>query len=580
MNMNKISVLLLAGAVSGTMMAQDPTDAYRLSTTELNGTARFMSMGGAFGALGGDLSTLSQNPGGIGVYRSNEVGFTISLDMQHNTSTYANTSYSLNHTTFSFNNVGVVGTLRLRNKVMPNLNLGFTYNKAASFNRRYRGSVPQLKTSLSNYIAGIANNYNLTEPDVKTTDTYDPYTPGVNDRYVPWAPVLGYDSFLITPEEQHDGTTHWYGQFGDGTTGTGFFDVQESGSIDEYNIALGGNIANKVFWGMNFGIVDVDYTVSSIWQESLQKAYVYNPNYGRIGQQNADWIMDQLYNLTGSGFNYQLGVIVKPIQELRLGLAFHTPTYYNLTENYAPDQVDYTYNFKHNPALSEKDNYDGNDYAETNGGVSTYDKVRLQTPWRVIASVAGVIGSKCIVSFDYEWQGYKKMKFKEPNYYNYYNDYYDDYYGYDYYYGNLQSEAPYVAQPTPIQMANDAVRTIYRNSSTIRIGAEYRVLPQLSVRAGFNYNWSPVTSEAKSNLANIPSSGTFSYTLDNQTMYVTAGVGYRIKSFYVDAAYVYKHTSSTYTPFAADPYDMAATAMNAKLGLNNHKVVLSAGFKF
>ncbi len=45
-----------------------------------------MGMGGAFGALGGDLSTLSQNPAGIGVYRSNELGFTLDLDVQKSTS--------------------------------------------------------------------------------------------------------------------------------------------------------------------------------------------------------------------------------------------------------------------------------------------------------------------------------------------------------------------------------------------------------------------------------------------------------------------------------------------------------------
>ena len=60
-----------------TLSAQSPVDAYNLSQTELRGTARFMSMGGAFTALGGDLSTLNQNPAGIGIYRSSEVGLTL-----------------------------------------------------------------------------------------------------------------------------------------------------------------------------------------------------------------------------------------------------------------------------------------------------------------------------------------------------------------------------------------------------------------------------------------------------------------------------------------------------------------------
>lgn len=572
--MKKLSILVSLCLLAFAAAAQNPLDAYRLSQSDLRGTARFMSMGGAFGALGADLSTLSQNPGGIGVYRSSEVGFSIGLDCQNISTDYMGFKQSESQTKFYLDNIGIVGTLKLRNKTLMNLNIGFTYNKRASFSGRFSGGIPQLKTSLSNYIAGIANNYELTESDVKSTGSYDPYNPGVGDRYVPWAPIIAYDSYLINPEE-HNGRTTWQGQFGNGTSGFGNYAMQESGSIDEYNIALGGNISNKVFWGMNFQIVDVNYTVSSLWQENLKNAYVYNPNFGKTGIQDARWGMNNLYNVNGNGFTYELGVIVKPIQELRLGLAFHTPTYYNLTENYYPDRVAYTYNFKHNPELG-RDNTDGNDYAVTNDNVSTYNNTKLETPWRVIASVAGVIANKCIISFDYEWAGFKNMKFKEANDY-YYDDYWD--YGYDDYFMNTRADD--YAYQSATAAANECISTIYRNSSTFRIGAEYRVLPNFSVRAGYSYSTSPVTKEARLNLDNIPSTGTFTgYRLDNQTQYVTAGIGYHYKGFYVDAAYVYKYMSSGYTPFAADPADVANTAMNAQVSFNTSKVVLSAGFKF
>lgn len=74
------------GCLATGAFAQSAIDAYRFSQPDLRGTARFMGMGGAFGALGGDLSTLSQNPAGIGVYRSNELGFTLDLDVQKSTS--------------------------------------------------------------------------------------------------------------------------------------------------------------------------------------------------------------------------------------------------------------------------------------------------------------------------------------------------------------------------------------------------------------------------------------------------------------------------------------------------------------
>ena len=537
--------------------AQSPVDAYQISQNDLKGTARFMSMGGAFGALGGDLSTLSQNPAGIGVYRSNELGVSVDLDIQSATTNYMGLESNKKNTNFYLNNIGGVAAIRLNNKFLPNFNIGFTYNKGASFNRAYRGGIGSLKTSLSNYIAGIANSYELTEADVKSTNSYDPYNPGPQDRYVPWSAILGYDSYLISPEGP-EGQPNWQGQFGNGTQGSGFYNVRESGSLDEYNIAIGGNIANVLYWGMNFDIVSVDYNISSLWGESMRNAYVYNPEVGRVRQMDANWGMTNLYNMNGTGFNYQLGLIVKPIQQLRLGIAFHTPTYFNLTENFYAERVDYDYPFK-----------DGNYYAETNDGDPTYNKVNLQTPWKVIVSAAGVIGSKAIISMDYEWNSTRDMKYTEANDYSWgWNDW-DDW---GYYSNN---------SPTPEQEANNQIKVMYRNTNTIRVGAEYRVLPSLSIRAGYSWTSSPVTREAKDQLTNIPTAGTLAnFRLDNNTQYITCGLGYRYGGWYIDAAYVWKHMSSTYQPFAADPSNVAATLMDPKVTFSNSQIVLSTGFRF
>lgn len=554
--MKKYIIMALA-ALPVAVYAQSPVDAYQISQNDLKGTARFMSMGGAFGALGGDLSTLSQNPAGIGVYRSNELGVSVDLDVQSATTNYMGLEYNKKNTKFYLNNIGGVAAIRLNNKFLPNFNIGFTYNKGASFNRAYRGGIGSLKTSLSNYIAGIANSYELTEADVKSTNSYDPYNPGPQDRYVPWSAILGYDSYLISPEGP-EGQPNWQGQFGNGTQGSGFYNVRESGSLDEYNIAIGGNIANVLYWGMNFDIVSVDYNISSLWGESMRNAYVCNPEVGRVQQMDANWGMTNLYNMNGTGFNYQLGLIVKPIQELRLGIAFHTPTYFNLTENFYAERVDYDYPFK-----------DGNYFAETNDGNPTYNKINLQTPWKVIVSAAGVIGSKAIISMDYEWNSTRDMKYTEANDYSWgWNDWDDwGYYSYN--------------APTPEQEANNQIKVMYRNTNTIRVGAEYRVLPSLSLRAGYSWTSSPVTREAKDQLTNVPTAGTLAnFRLDNNTQYITCGLGYRYGGWYIDAAYVWKHMSSTFQPFAADPSNVAATLMDPKVTFCNSQIVLSTGFRF
>lgn len=95
---------------------------------------------------------------------------------------------------------------------------------------------------------------------------------------------------------------------GDGTTGTGSFDVTEKGSLDEYNISLGGNISNVVYWGMNFDIINLDYTMNARWGESLDNAYVpYNNSFERM---SSTFDLSNYYNVNGTGFNYQFGVIL------------------------------------------------------------------------------------------------------------------------------------------------------------------------------------------------------------------------------------------------------------------------------
>lgn len=78
-----ILIAALLGCYPFAMQSQSAFDVYSLSQSDLRGSARFMSMAGAFGALGGDLSVLNQNPGGIGIYRSSELGLTLNWDIQN-----------------------------------------------------------------------------------------------------------------------------------------------------------------------------------------------------------------------------------------------------------------------------------------------------------------------------------------------------------------------------------------------------------------------------------------------------------------------------------------------------------------
>lgn len=578
--MNKALTIFASAAVAAgvSASAQSVPVAYSLSQQDLRGTARFMSMAGAFGALGADLSTLSQNPGGIGVYRNSDIGFSVSLDANSAKSMSGGFSQTDNLTRFNLNNIGGVFTLKLPSSTMPNINFGFTYHKVADFNRRFGGRIPNLQTSLSNYIAGICNANGLIEADVATTDTFDPYNP--NDGYpgAPWISILGYSGLLVNPEVDGD-QTRWYGQFGDGTTGTGYYDMREKGTADEYNIAIGGNINNVVYWGLDFGITSIDYRVQSVYGESLNNAYVYNPNLNREVRSDADWDIYDNYKVNGTGVNFKLGVIVKPIQELRLGLAFHTPTYYNLNETYYNTYMRLNYPFDA-----------GYDETWANDGVPETNSFNFRTPWRVIASIAGVVGNKLIVSADYEWASYNGMRYSAADPFTYYDPWFD--WGWDDIYGpwyskgsapgkSVASRSEYRSDYSgPNAYANGKIKQIYQNTNTLRIGAEYRVLSNFSVRAGYSWTSSPVKNEAKEGLVDVPGTGVLtSYTLDNITNHVTCGLGYRYKGFYADLAYVYTLKSAEYHPFSPDVAN-PKIAPKAKVDFDNSQVALTLGFKF
>lgn len=575
--MNKILTASAAVLLGTAAYAQSAVDAYRLSQPDLKGTARYMSMAGAFGALGGDLSVLSHNPGGIGVYRNSDVGFTLDLDLQHSESNSNGVKNGIDQTKFLLNNIGFVWTLKLPSSSCPNLNFGFTYNKTASFNRRYRGGMV-LQNSLSNYIAAVttAGGYQEGQLLGDQYNNYDPYNPTDPADGAPWLSILGYDGYLISMANGSTGAPNYVGQWGSTTSGMGYFDVQESGGVDSYNIAFGGNIANVVFWGMDFDITHINYNLTPQWSERLENARVGDDS-GKFSLMPASWTLQNYYNCSGTGFNYKLGFIIKPIQEFRIGLAFETPTWYSLNETFSADLN----------AL-----YNNTDYVNrtTNDGWAGQNDANFRTPWKLNVSAAAVLFNRLILSAEYEWTQFKGMKYSAPSPWGWgggWNDPWDDPW-YDPWYAKGNANAPgnnydpYI-QNDSFYYTNYDIKETYQNTNTLRLGAELRLLPQLSIRAGYSFVSSPVQAKAKD--AEVATAGTIpNYRFDNTTNYVTCGLGYRINSFYIDLAYVYKHMDSEYHPFSPwypqNNSEGYIPAQKSSLALDNSQIVLTAGFKF
>lgn len=547
--MRKAYLSILAAAIPAAALAQSAIDAQQLGSSDFRGTARFMSMGGAFTALGGDLSVLNQNPGGIGLYRSSEVGATLDIDFQNTATSPAYNGFgsTYSQTKANCNNFGYIGSINLGG-ALKTFNWGVTYNRSASFNRAYRGYAVDTRTSLSNYVAMFSQGI-VPSDMLFDGKNYDPYI----DSDIDWLSILAYNSYIINPI----GTDSYQGLHKQGTNGDAMYMVRETGGIDEYNLSFGGNVNNVVYWGVSVGITNVDYTRTIDYSESMADANI--PNVATSGAAtvngNADFRLMSRKYMSGTGANVKLGVILKPINELRIGFAVHTPTWYGMNMQY-DGQMNYKFQ---NPALGNVTDQQGHQLNPFSGSEETdiaNFSWNYRSPWKLMAGVAGVIGGKGIISVDYQYDGFNNMTMSYPVY------------GPDGYIDGLE----------PNEGVNGDIRDYFKGSSTLRVGAEYRVTPQFSVRAGYNVKGSHVKSAASSGTMEILTSGVDpSYTFDKTTQHISVGLGYRYKAWYIDAAYIYKHREGTfhaYTNFNGN------TAPQSKLTDNSSHLVISTGFKF
>lgn len=512
------------------MNAQSSIDGYSVSQSDLRGTARFMSMAGAFGALGGDLSTLTQNPGGIGVYRSGEIGVTLDFNFQ---STNAN-GYKDSQMKVYCDNFGYVGTVNLGNSsALKTFNWGATYSRKANFDRNYGGSLGTMPTSLTNYIASFTSGA-YTPSELLLSGSQNPYQ-GVSTTqgmiYPDWLSILSYNSGMINPLSQQ--STSYYGLYQQGTANTADFAVSERGYIDEYSINFGGNVSDVFYWGIGIGITDLNFSRQTYYGETFQNGLIPDASGTQFETGTGYFDLNNYKKINGSGYNIKLGVIVKPTDVIRLGFAFHTPTWYSLNIGYDAS-TDFNYGSGFN-------GYEDTDVA--------YFEYNMRSPWKIIASAAFVAGGRLIVSADYERAAYDAIHFS-------------DNWGSDYSYENQD------------------IKDYFQASNTVRVGAEYRVTPRLSVRAGYSYSGDNVKKEALDQDVQIYTSGTDpSFTFNKTTQYYTCGLGYKSGPFYIDAAYVHRSRDNQYQPFT-NWQSSTISVPTAQVSQTDNNLVFTVGYRF
>ena len=117
--------------------AQSTYDVIPLFNPELSGTARFVGMGGAMSALGGDMSVMSTNPAGIGIYRSNDFAATASMNLLSTEADFRGSKLSKDNTNFSFDNLGLVFSGDFGGDALKFVNLGIGYTRRNNFRKDF-----------------------------------------------------------------------------------------------------------------------------------------------------------------------------------------------------------------------------------------------------------------------------------------------------------------------------------------------------------------------------------------------------------------------------------------------------------
>ena len=534
-------IILINGLLlcSVPFFGQSVMDAVNYTKTDIVGTARYMSMAGAFGALGGDITTLSHNPAGIGVYRSSEVVITGSIGgVETKTSTIQGNGYNgmgYNNSKFNIdaNTLGYVGTYRTGNSDgLVSFNFGFSFNRKAGEKRRYKVTQNNMKNALSDYIADRANIWGGNAADLITSRTHDPYY----DTSAPWLSILGYNGNIIS----NNGSNYEGLYMNENVDFGGDLFVDESKSIDEYTFNIGGNISNIVYWGVGLGVVDLDYKLKTYYDEYYWQA-------GNPGSYNsyANYKLDNYLDTHGTGLNVKMGLILRASNYLRFGFAVHTPTWYNMTDEFGA-----VLESSGVPNLDNTGTYAGK---RVNSPSDYYD-YKLQTPWKYQFSAAAVLGTVGILSAEYELSDYKTIKYKDPE-------------GYDY----------------PFEGVNNDISNQLRDLHSFKVGAEFRLTPEVSLRFGFANQWSAYEKNVLDNEVDMYPAGTIpSYVLARTTQSYTGCLGYRLGNLCVACSFVWRQNNQDayLMPSASEDGTMYVSSSPTRLNTSSYKFVVTLGYKF
>lgn len=509
--MKKMKGLLLAATLMLTangLMAQSYSEsALIFGRTRTPGSARILGMGGAQTSLGGDLSSAATNPAGLGMFNRSEFSFSPGFTKWNN----QNGMYYSGDT-----ELGAQRNYDRSSIYLPSLGVVFSKPQSGE-NGFLQGSFAITMNRINDFNSNLG--YSGTNPNTALIDYFlDVATGGFPSQFGSQGDLynsptgLAYDNFLIGEESVFDDNADPTAYFSDAD---GIPQQRESietrGAQNQWNFSYGANFNDKFFLGAGLGIVSLNYTSHKVFDEDFETGPL-------IG-----YTLTEDLQVRGTGLNFTVGAIGRPVDGLQIGASVTTPTRYNLTE---------TYNASMNSSWDGFDYYGdgseilGDEGAETDIVTSGYT---LITPWKLNAGASYIFGKRGLISVDVEQLNYGRAKYNSLDGIDYSGD-------------------------------NQEIKTTYASVVNVRVGGELRV-KSLRFRAGMGYMPDP--------------SKNIGDGVDRKFTSASGGLGYRGKNFYVDLALIRGWGKNAYTPYTVQNnpspmlrYNQSSTSVVSTIGFN------------
>ncbi|MCL6265132.1 OmpP1/FadL family transporter [Flagellimonas myxillae] len=432
--MKRISTFIMVLACAF-VSAQNINDVVRYSTDNTLGTARFQAMGGAFGALGGDMSSINVNPAGSAVFNYSLFSISGSNYNRNNDAFFGSNVRNTELNSVDLNQVGGVFVFKSSDSPWQKIALAFNYDMVQNFDNEFfaAGNTSQ---GIDNYFLNFADGQSLGPLRVQDGELIeDAYLDiGSNLGYGAQQAFLGFQAGLIEPTEDDDANTTYFSNANYSNVNQEYLQ-STTGYNSKFTLNFAGQYQKNLYLGAALNFHTIIYDRLTLLEED---------GYDQDSTVSFT-TFDNFLHTEGYGFSFSVGGIAKLNENIRVGGSYQSPTWYELTDDIAQ-------RINSNIAVSDIGFINFN-------VVNFFEEYRIKTPSKLTGSVAVIFGKDGLLSFDY---GYQDMS---------------------------QAELRPTTDPS-FATENDFIASELGVVNSYRVGGEYRI-EQISLRAGYRLEESP-----------------------------------------------------------------------------------------